>query len=532
MSCMDRVRVFLIIGALLIIVSSNAPAVELKSPISDSITIDENMRFLYDMTSDDPEEHFYALINRLNLQGTKGDFLYGIRYDVEAYFEKETYSIKYVPEKIFFQIDRRNWDLRLGDFYTSLGRGLTLTVLKNDQFGEDTTIQGAIGNFKTNYFSMRLLGGFVNEGDSLDFKPERAQKPEPEFGQRDLLFGTAITTGHPNYFILGGNFVHGELPVPEDAEHPEFEDADSIDLFSATLEAPDFWYGNFFGEYSWLEYKNNRQQLDDEEYEGRGAYAGLTFYGGPITIIGEYQDYFLFDFEYHEPPNLEYEKTTFTHGPITDDLIGTRGRLDVVVPGPETLLYGAYYCSWTHDWTPDPLVNSLDDHYSKEGQVKWVEHAYGGIEQIFSNAAFLFGSGGFREISEGRWVHGEIDAGGPVANQHQLSAGLHVKQFEGRGFDEGTEYVAYAGILEYAFSPYLIITGTYENSDEPTAAGVEETDKKDPHFYSGQIMIEPVQQVRIGLFYGREKGGLQCVGGMCRTVPPFEGARLDLQLRF
>lgn len=34
------------------------------------------------------------------------------------------------------------------------------------------------------------------------------------------------------------------------------------------------------------------------------------------------------------------------------------------------------------------------------------------------------------------------------------------------------------------------------------------------------------------VFYGRLTGGRVCVSGSCRDVPPFQGARLDLVVRF
>ena len=36
----------------------------------------------------------------------------------------------------------------------------------------------------------------------------------------------------------------------------------------------------------------------------------------------------------------------------------------------------------------------------------------------------------------------------------------------------------------------------------------------------------------IKLFVGQQRGGLKCISGVCRVFPPFEGARLELTLRF
>jgi hypothetical protein len=36
----------------------------------------------------------------------------------------------------------------------------------------------------------------------------------------------------------------------------------------------------------------------------------------------------------------------------------------------------------------------------------------------------------------------------------------------------------------------------------------------------------------VKLLYGAMRGGLQCISGMCRVLPPFEGFRTELSLRF
>ena len=531
---MKRAIIAIITFALVFALFSNSFAFELSTPLSDSVTIDETLKILYDQTSHDSADHFWAAINRFNITAQKGDILYGLRYDVEAYFEKQEYSIRYVPEKFFFQVDKRFWSLRAGDFYSTLGKGLVLAVLKNDQFGEDETIQGGIGNFKSDYFNLRLLGGLVNESDSLEFKPTRAQHGEKEYDRRDILYGGGITTGHPTYFVIGGNYLGGKLFVPEDDEYAKYEEDDTISLVSGTIESPDFIYGSFYGEYAWLIREDNKIEiLDDEKYEGRGAYSSLSLFYGPVTFLAEYQDYYRFDFDYHEAPNLEYTKTAFTHAPRTDDIIGYRLRLDFVIPKIDTIVYGAYYNSQTHE--AEKFPETLKDHYSGDGYMEWIEHGYGGFEQTFSNTAYVFGGGGYREIPEGRWVHGELEAGYPVASRHQISASTHIKQFAGFGaFSE--EYSSWQYILEYSFSPWLIVTGLYENSDEPLAGGFSSSEaggsSVDPHFYSGRVTVEPHEKIRVSVFYGREKGGLQCAGGVCRTVPPFEGGKMDVQVRF
>jgi hypothetical protein len=65
------------------------------------------------------------------------------------------------------------------------------------------------------------------------------------------------------------------------------------------------------------------------------------------------------------------------------------------------------------------------------------------------------------------------------------------------------------------------------------ALGFEfDTDPQTPDTYlNGQLAYELDPGSSISLFVGQRRGGLRCVGGVCRVFPPFEGARLDLTLR-
>jgi hypothetical protein len=51
-------------------------------------------------------------------------------------------------------------------------------------------------------------------------------------------------------------------------------------------------------------------------------------------------------------------------------------------------------------------------------------------------------------------------------------------------------------------------------------------------YVNGQLGYRVSSDSRVSLFVGQRRGALRCVGGVCRVFPPFEGASLDLTLRF
>jgi hypothetical protein len=53
-----------------------------------------------------------------------------------------------------------------------------------------------------------------------------------------------------------------------------------------------------------------------------------------------------------------------------------------------------------------------------------------------------------------------------------------------------------------------------------------------PTYVNGQLTYRISSDSSLSLFVGQRRGALRCVGGVCRVFPPFEGASLDLTLRF
>ncbi|HEY8943713.1 MAG TPA: DUF6029 family protein, partial [Polyangiaceae bacterium] len=66
------------------------------------------------------------------------------------------------------------------------------------------------------------------------------------------------------------------------------------------------------------------------------------------------------------------------------------------------------------------------------------------------------------------------------------------------------------------------------------AVGIEyDTRPEVPNTYvNAMASYRPSDAVSLGLFAGQRRGALRCVGGVCRVYPPFEGARLDLTVRY
>jgi len=514
-----------------------ALAFELETPLTDSVTVLETLKVLWDRTVEDSDQHFWATVNRLTLNVAKGPVLIGARYDVEAYFEKDDTPVKHLPRKFYLQVNQRPLDLRIGDFYASQGRGLVLHVIKNDEFGEDTSIQGEFLGISTRYISYSGLAGVINEGDDLTFYPERARDPEKHYADRDLLWSQGLVLSLPRVIKVGAHYTGAVERTDKEIEIVEAEKDNRYDLLGFSLALPNLWgVGSLHAEYAYREFLDGKRFLDDLEEEGRGLYLAANFYFAGVDLLLEGKDYYRFTFPYSEPPTLEEEELAFEL-PEYEDEFGGRIRVGYMIPVIETYIYANYLHTKGHILTP-PTLKDHYDHGNEFRAFDRVKHVYGGIERRWENTAYILGSGGYRELDIGRWVHSEMNAGLPVTERSSLTVSFGWRDYRGIGAFRDTSYGSELFQLTYSFSPYLDLTGRYEHSTEPSAASTGDTDflgeggsdKED--FWSVEAKLRPTSASSVSLFWGAEKGGPKCSGGVCRVVPSFEGLKAEFSIRF
>lgn len=52
------------------------------------------------------------------------------------------------------------------------------------------------------------------------------------------------------------------------------------------------------------------------------------------------------------------------------------------------------------------------------------------------------------------------------------------------------------------------------------------------YYLSGQVLYRFTSESNLKVFVGQQRGGLKCVSGICKVFPAYEGARVELTLRF
>lgn len=96
------------------------------------------------------------------------------------------------------------------------------------------------------------------------------------------------------------------------------------------------------------------------------------------------------------------------------------------------------------------------------------------------------------------WVEGENYTGINIAPKWVFTQGF---EYSTRDLPPSTTF---AGIKDYPAWLYLNVGGIYKFTKDSN----------------------------LRLFVGQQRGGLKCISGVCRIFPPFEGARMELTVRF
>ena len=387
---------------------------------------------------------------------------------------------------------------RLGTYFASFGRGLTLYVQKNEALQFDEPIHGATARVNLKYLDISALWGRVAE-------PVLQAQYGREFS--DEVMGGRIRAKLPLNLYLGGSAVRAELERPFPVMIGDRLVAnDIVEVWAAEAGGTSLWgVIDLAGEFSEIKtIEPNRVK------EGHGRYLSAAAYVGPLSILGEYKDYYNFAYRYNQPPNAGRADESYEH----NDVKGPRLLVSADIFSTGTLLHASYARFNTHKTPTSPGGAGGD------GQIEW----YAGLEQTIGRVYFM-GSYFDRD---------RVDL--EITEKHTL-ADLHVRV--GRagevilGFDQRLEESSYFSLdttrsfLAYSLSPWGTVSLRYAWEDKSRPSGSETED-----FWGIEIQYLPKPSLIVTVFGGGEPGGLVCAGGQCRQEPRFNGFKTNFTWRF
>jgi peroxiredoxin len=302
------------------------------------------------------------ILNQFDLSLIKGDYILGMRFDWELDFSPADGKLRLA--KRFFRMDKEKIYLNLGDFYHSIGRGLTLSLLKTFEeegleYLIDTTIDGGRVALNTKSFRADLLGGWIER--------ERS-------GIKDKVFAATLGWKHRNFSTLQLSLVGSHL------EEDSLWGNKGVLMQSLSLDIPNISdKTKLFGEFTLVQ----KDKYDiEEKIQGHGLYLESGLFLGRFSFLAEFKDYKHMDFEYNRPPLLESEELEILADQFNTDVIDSTGlsaRIDYSFSPSPTQLYGKFFYSF----------DNPDDHPIFGAYEKKIRHFHAGIETKFKSTGYL-----------------------------------------------------------------------------------------------------------------------------------------------
>lgn len=560
-------------------------------------------------------DHFGLVYNRLSLQATAGSVSAGVRLDNvwfyaspdatqlaleltdeaapsdppryfrgklnEAGLELSNRFVNWAyPAKYYLTLSRPGLEATLGDASAQLGRGIVLSVRKQDELGSDTTIRGARVSVSTRgalQLKLTALGGELNPlrldeasgrylgvhgaGDALhtvaeagmpravatdfapltescrtsptcSYEPDRIAAGQVELGGRDFKLGTqgsALFRGP----ALNEDVVRG---------------AERVVTLSQSVELPRL--AEDLSVYAELAFQHLQQRADAARLDpGYGLYASASYTPRDLALTLEGRHYRrLFPLSanvklsrarefsslaYNQVPTTELEDNDTEFEGMNTCVSGARLQGDVTLRrGVRALGAAAHYLTYAETAGNEACaiveqrLNRVYDASSgfaldSRDRSRHLQLVIGArIDQAERELIRADGSRSHLFYTEGYLRH-ELEL--PLAGDFSLNlTGHHRRRAQAEGgpgvpWLEGQEVLG----IDWAEHSSLGLGAEYD-----TRPGVPDT------YFNVELSHRPTPSSRVALFAGQRRGAQRCVGGICRLYPPFEGARLDVSVRF
>ena len=574
--------IFLIFPGLLLVSQPNARAIEVAKIEERSLQLDvDNILRLEwhndhefgggpDISTDDYFKIADSLILRLRYGGfslgAEGtvhyypDSLVLRRYlrSIDDFLETPASSDDFRLDHIYLEYRDKIFDVSLGDFYATFGRGLALSMRKQGQGEVDNSLQGGRLELRIADTRIHLLAGFSNTLN-VDPNHETAQS-DPH----DLVGGLRLEQRLADTFLLSAHYVGSKFGALEGSGRQRFLPEDQTHIWGGTLEFPDiagylslYFEGNYMRR-SGREVNEDLSDFRTVEDQGYGIYSSVSLYIENFTLVGEYKLYqdFIFkrsraklayilpegeeppddleffeDIYYNDVPTLERSDIETNRDYGNDH--GFRLRGDYRVESTDTEPYAALYFTVNkHSGSNTGSIGGFGSAGDILGDMIW--HAYGGVTQHFGPIE-LYGDIGFRdeksrdsgeELQE--MIHAKLGVSAPLVPRHVLGVETFFLQKDYQLLKQLERNLDLT--LSYSFARYFTLSFLYtlQQKDFLPADGEDQLD----HFVAGEFRTNYLNWLEVSVFAGPVRESYRCYGGFCRRVPPFEGVKTRIRISF
>lgn len=452
-------------------------------------------------------------------------------------------------------------NIRAGDFWEIVGRGMSLNLFEDRGQFYDTGVDGikvsynkTFGNKKPLKIKGMILGGRMLFNDYL--VPTRVET----YDIRNANFEIS-----PWKFLnIGGNYVYskGQVPTALDTTLTESYIPEGyasltlggLQVFASythkhTNTTPNTIYpvafnakgDGFYGSVSYslpklgftLDYKNYRFDLTAPDYRAPDRPTRMQPYQNPPTVVKEHATTLL---------------SRYPHVVDFNDEVGA--QLDIIyAPTDElTFNFNSAFASRHYDYknvgtggrTVYERVNSSSDFLPSGDDAfsPWYEFYLEGewyaTEKLYGKLAFDYQkSVTYDNLNPAaseklKAITMPTEFRYTFIKDYTLKLNFEqqfVKFYTDSGLRDN-DFINQLIMLSLSKSPDLSATLSYEwttNEEEPTG-------KK--NWILGEVSYKINEGNTVTVSYGTERGGVRCTNGICRYVRPFEGFRLTINSKF
>lgn len=490
------------------------------------------------------DDNFGGALERLNVNGSYETWVAGLRLDGSLYAPRpqvtgptlnalrcnqvdldNRYLNSIVPEKIWAGYNGRNFEVAVGDSYVSFGRGLSLSLRKSDELGQDTTQRGLRLRLNTDRVGGTVVAGITNINNVDEASGRWADDPN------DGIVGATADVRLFEGMRLGASATGVFYREPVSSFAPPGEDQSYQERWligGPKFEAPRLfdWLGVYVEGVG-----QRRQHVDGTVETGYGIYGSATGYFGPVSVLFEgkaygdlqtvqprFQNYEFQAVQYVMLPTLERVAQPLEHA--QSDIAGGRVQVNWAV-NPDLAIYVNH--GTFRDWhgyldpeTFDSLAGTIQDPYvgvdARIGEQR--VHLQTGARFVMVRGQSLR-TDGHLDFNVIRAIEGGSAVEFHVVHQERSKTEPFIGQ---KAWREGTFQ------LGYRMRPVFAVSGILDYTTEDGQPSV---------WYpgaSGEWEINESSNLRV--FAGQSRGGLRCVSGICRIFPPFSGVKAALSLRY
>jgi hypothetical protein len=503
-----------------------------------------------------PKEYFENIGDaRLNIN----DIVFGIRYEISDPIEYGS-DFKGIRKRYIEYKGNDLLNVRAGDFWEIIGRGLSLNTFEQRQLFYDTGIDGIRAIFRKTFgennpvkIKSEIIGGNIEYRDFLN--PDRIEK----YKIRNFNFEIS-----PMKFLnIGTNYVYSTGSIPSGNVVTEIKAY--IPEFFASINLPNF---QLYSSYAHKHTNTVANTLYPYNLSANGdaLYSSLSYTKPGLGITFEYKNY-RFDvttpdnqsterptkmLPFQNPPTVVKEHTTTLtsrtpHVVDFNDEVGA--QLEIMWAAKENLIFNLngsiaskHFSFIDIDTTSRvkfkasdrkfDFIPSFDDAFSPYWEAS-LESEYYFSDKIFLKAGLyqqysvlyndLFPVGSDKR----RLITIPIEFRYTFAKEYTLKflfenqwANYSLRNPDDKNFTN--QFIA----VSLSKSPNLSLT----LNSEFTSDNLELTGKKS--WIEAEVSYNINRTNVVIVSYGSERGGLKCTSGICRYVNPFNGFRLTIQSKF